>query len=355
MIWAQLLAYVTGTVDQELLLRNEYLAAENRILKAQIKGRLLLSEEEKATLAEIAHRLGRKALEEVAATAKPDTILGWYRRLIANKFNGSRFGKRVGRPRIAEEIERLVVRMAKENPSWGYDRIVGALANLGHRLSDQTVGNILRRHGLSPAPKRKQTVSWKDFIRSHRDVLVGMDFFTTEVLTLKGLLTYYVLFFIHLETRRVSLVGFTPYPDQEWMEQQARNLTMEEWGWLRGCRYLLHDRDTKFCESFRELIESGSVNPIRLPARSPNLNSYAERWVRSVKEECLAKLILFGESSLRRALEQYLLHYHEERNHQGKGNRILFPFQTKARRKEGAVQCRERLGGLLRYYEREAA
>jgi len=271
------------------------------------------------------------------AGAQPDTILGWYRRLIANKFDGSRFRKRVGRPRIAEEIERLVVRMANENPSWGYDRIVGALANLGHRLSDQTLGNILRRHGLSPAPKRKQTVSWKDFIRSHRDVLVGMDFFTTEVLTLKGLLTYYVLFFIHLETRRVSLVGFTPYPDQEWMEQQARNMTMEEWGSLRGCRYLLHDRDTKFCESFRELIESGSVNPLRLPARSPNLNSYAERWVRSVKEECLAKLILFGESSLRRALRQYLLHYHEERNHQGKGNRILFPFQRKARRKR--EQC----------------
>ena len=355
MIWVQLLAYVTGTVDQELLLRNEYLVAENRILKAQIKGRLLLSEEEKATLAEIAHRLGRKALGEVAGAAQPDTILRWYRRLIANKFDGSRFRKRVGRPRVAEEIERLVVRMAKENPSWGYDRIVGALANLGHRLSDQTVGNILRRHGLSPAPKRKQTVSWKDFIRSHRDVLVGMDLFTAEVLTLKGLLTYYVLFFIHLETRRVSLAGFTPYPDQEWMEQQARNMTMEQWGCLRGCCYLLHDRDTKFCESFRELIESGSVKPLRLPARSPNLNSYAERWARSVKEECLAKLILVGESSLRRALQQYLLHYHEERNHQGKENRILFPFQTKARRKEGAVRCRERLGGLLKYYEREAA
>ena len=125
-------------------------------------------------------------MEEVAGAAQPDTILGWYRRLIAKKFDGSRFRQRVGRPRVAEEIERLVVRMAKENPSWGYDRIVGALANLGHRLSDQTVGNILRRHGLSPAPKRKQTVSWKDFIRSHRDVLVGMDFFTTEVLTLKA-------------------------------------------------------------------------------------------------------------------------------------------------------------------------
>ena len=217
------------------------------------------------------------------------------------------------------------------------------------------MGNILRRHGLSPAPKRKQTVSWKDFIRTHRDVLVGMDFFTTEVLTLQGLLTYYVLFFMHLETRRVSRVGLTPYPDQEWMEQQARNLTMEEWGWLRGCRYLLHDRDTKFCESFRELIRIGKRESDSLASKKPEFELVCRTLGEIIKEECLAKLILFGESSLRRALEQYLLHYHEERNHQGKGNRILFPFQTKARRKEGAVQCRERLGGRLRYYEREAA
>jgi putative transposase len=356
MLWAHMLAYVTGMVNQELLLRNEYLAAENRILRGQIKGRLLLSEGEKATLAEIAHRLGREALEHLAATANPDTILGWYRKLIANKFDGSRFRRRGGRPRINEEIERLVVRMAKENPSWGYDRMVGALKNLGQKVSAQTVGNILRRHGLSPASKRKQVICWKDFIRAHMEVLVGTDFFTVEVLTLKGLVTYYVLFFIHLGSRRVSLAGMTQYPDQEWMEQQARNATMEEWGFLRDCRYLLHDRDTKFCRSFRELIESGSVETIRLPARSPNLNSYAERWVRSVKEECLSKLILFGEGSLRRALQQYVAHYHEERNHQGKENRILFPKQTEARRKkEGAARCRERLGGLLKYYEREAA
>ena len=227
MLWARLLAYVTGTVNQELLLRNEYLAAENRILRDQIRGRLLLSDGEKVTLAEIAHRLGRMVLEEVA-TAKPDTILGWYRKLIANKFDGSKLRRSVGRPKVDQETERLVLQMARENPSWGYDRIVGALANLGHRLSDQTVGNVLRRHGISPAPKRKQSVSWKNFIRSHRDVLVGMDFFTTEALTLKGLTTYYVLFFIHLETRRVNLAGFTPYPDQEWMKQQARNMTMEE-------------------------------------------------------------------------------------------------------------------------------
>jgi len=356
MIWARMLAYVTGMVNPELLLRNEYLAAENRILKGQIKGRLLLSGDEKATLAEIAHRLGRKALEEVAGAAQPDTILGWYRKLIANKFDGSRFRRRVGRPRMDEETERLIVQMAKENPSWGYDRIVGALENLGQKVSAQTVGNLLHCPGISPAPKRKQLICWKDFIRSHMEILVGTDFFTVEVLTLKGLVTYYVLFFIHLGSRRVSVGGMTPHPDQEWMEQQARNATMEGWGFLRDCRYLLPDRDTKFCRSFRDLIESGSVETIRLPARSPNLNSYAERWVRSVKEECLAKLILFGEGSLRRALHQYTVHYHEERNHQGKQNQILYPIQTKAtRRNEGAVRCQERLGGLLKYYEREAA
>ena len=204
--------------------------------------------------------------------------------------------------------------------------------------------------------KRKQAISWKDFIRSHMEVLVGTDFFTVEVLTLKGLVTYYVLFFIHLESRRVSLAGMTPYPGHEWMEQQARNATMEEWGFLRGCRYLFHDRDRKFCASFRELIESGSVKTIRLPARSPNLNSFAERWVRSVKEECLSRLILFGERSLRRALHQYVVHYHGERNHQGKENLILFPLKREgARDRKAAVRCRERLGGLLKYYEREAA
>jgi hypothetical protein len=145
------------------------------------------------------------------------------------------------------------------------------------------------------------------------------------------------------------LAGMTPYPGQEWMEQQARNATMEEWGFLRGCRYLLHDRDTKFCASFRELIKSGSIKTIRLPARSPNLNSFAERWVRSVKEECLSRLILFGESSLRRALQQYIVHYHEERNHQGKENLILFPLKREGERdRKAAVRCRERLGGLLK-------
>jgi putative transposase len=349
-----MLAYITGTVDQELLLRNEYLAAENRILRAKIKDRLLLSDSEKATLAEIAHRLGRKALGDVASAAKPETLLRWYRELIAKKFDGSRFRRPVGRSPINEEIERLVVRMARENPSWGYDRIVGAMANLGHKVSDQTVGNILKRHDIPPAPKRKQNTSWRDFIRAHMAVMVGTDFFTVEVLTLRGLKTYYVLFFLHLESRRICLAGATRHPDQEWMEQMARNVTMEESGFLTNRRYLLHDRDSKYCASFRQLIEAERVKALALPPHSPNLNAFAERWVRSVKDECLSKLILFGERSLKRALRHYETHYHQERNHQGKDNLLLFPSPRQALKK-GNLRCRERLGGLLKYYERGAA
>jgi hypothetical protein len=356
MDWMRMLTYITGTVDQELLLRNQYLAAENRILRVQIKGRLLLSDSEKKTLADIGHRLGRKALEDVANTAKPDTILGWYRRRVARKFDGSKARHYPGRPRIAPGLEDLVVRMAKENIDWGYDRIVGALADLGYTLSDETVGNILRRNGIAPAPERKRSTTWTEFIRAHMAVLAGTDFFTVEVLTLRGLVTYYVLFFIHLKSRKVELAGFTPHPDERWMKQIARNVTMDEWGFLGNCRYLIHDRDAKFTDSFRAIVRSSHVDPIKLPAQSPNLNAFSERWVKSVKEECLAKLILFGEASLRRALREYVTHFHQERNHQGKDNVLLFPTATKAvDHVDGSVGCKERLGGLLKYYHREAA
>ncbi|MBA3913729.1 MAG: IS3 family transposase [Acidobacteriales bacterium] len=333
------------------------MAAENRILRVKIKGRLQLSDGEKHTLAEIAHRLGRKALAEVAVVARPDTILGWFRKLVARKFDGSQFRQSVGRPRIEKTIEDLIVRIAQENPSWGYDRIEGALANLGHTVSDQTIGNILKRHGIAPAPKRKHTTRWRDFVRAHMNVLAGCDFFTVEVLTLKGLVTYYVLFFIQLETRRVCLAGITQHPDQQWMEQQARNVTMKDWGFLARSRYLLHDRDGKFCPLFRQTIRAGKLRPLKLPARSPNLNAFAERWVCSVKEECVSRLVFFGEHSLRRALAEYVAHYQGERNHQGKGNKLLFPLPRggPARRQREAIHRKKRLGGLLKYYERQPA
>ena len=257
MNWARILAYVTGTVDQELLLRNEYLAAENRILKAKLKGRVRFSDAERARLGEIGHRLGRKVLGEVATVARPDTILAWYRKLVGRKFDGSQARRTPGRSGVDRALERLIVRMAKENPDWGYDRIVGALANLGYEISDQTVGNILQRHALPPAPERKHTTTWPAFIRTHLALLAGTDFFTAEVLTLRGLVTYYVLFFLHLESRRVDIAGITVQPDERWMQQMARNVTMEGCGALLDCRYLLHDRDTKYTRSFRAIIASG--------------------------------------------------------------------------------------------------
>jgi putative transposase len=351
---ARLLAYVTGLVNHELLLQVEYLAAENRILRAQLPSRLRLSNAERSTLAEIGKRLGRTALAKVAQVAKPETILGWWRQLVAQKFDGSKHRSYPGRPSIDSEVERLIVQMARENSGWGYDRISGALANLGHKVSDQTVGNVLRRHGIAPAPKRSQTTAWKGFIASHMAVLAGMDFFTAEVLTWRGLTTYYVLFVIHLETRRVTLAGITPHPNEGWMEQIARNLTDADSGALLGQRYLLYDRDTKFCAGFRSTLRAGGLEPVRLPPSSPDLNAFAERWVRSVKEECLSKLILFGEPSLRRALNEYVAHFHFERNHQGKGNRLLFPEPVAHGSATGSVDCRTRLGGLLRYYARAA-
>jgi transposase InsO family protein len=355
MDWRHLLAYITGTVDQELLLRNEYLVTENRILRNQITGRVRLTDGERKTLAEIGQKLGKEALKEVAMIVKPDTILGWHRKLVAQKFDGFQQRQAPGRPKIDQALEDLVVRMAQENRSWGYDRIVGALHHLGYTISDQTVGNILKRHGILPAPERKKTTTWKEFIRMHMDVLVATDFFTAEVWTTAGLVRYYVLFFIHLASRKVQVAGVTPHPDERWMVQVARNVTMETWGFLAPGHYLIHDRDTKFCAAFQHLIDEAGVERVVLPPRSPNLNAYAERWVRSVKEEALSHLILFGERALWHVLTEYTAHYHGERPHQGKGNVVLMPVPNHHPRRAAPLRCRERLGGLLKYYDGEAA
>jgi putative transposase len=169
-------------------------------------------------------------------------------------------------------------------------------------VSDQTVGNILKRHGLPPAPEHKTTTTWTEFIRTHLDVLVATDFFTAEVWTLGGLVTYDVLFFIHLGSRKIHVAGITPHPNEAWMVQVARNVTMETWGFLSAGQYLIHDRNGKYCPAFQQIIDTAGIKRVPLPPRSPNLNAYAERWVRSVKEECLSRLILFGEASLRHAL-----------------------------------------------------
>jgi transposase InsO family protein len=356
MNWKRMLAYVTGSVDEELLARNDYLVTENRILRNQIQGRIRLTDPERISLVSAAKRLGRKALDEVAQIVRPETILGWHRRLIAKKFDGSKNRSPGKGGSTSDQIEELVLQLAKENRTWGYRRIAGALSNLGHEVSHQTVANVLKRHDIAPAPERGRTMSWREFIRSHVAVLAAVDFFTAEVWTAGGLMTCYVLSCMRVASRQVCIAGITTSPDQRWMEQMARNLSFADTGFLHGCRYLLHDRDAKFCNAFTGILEAVGIQAVKLPARSPNLNANLERWHRSVKEECLSKMILFGEASLRQVLSNYVLHFHGERNHQGKGNVILFPRpEDRIGESTGEIQTRERLGGLLKFYYREAA
>jgi transposase InsO family protein len=244
--------------------------------------------------------------------------------------------------------------LAKENPRWGYDRIQGALANLGHNISDTSVGNILKEHGIEPAPDRKRQTTWKTFLKAHWSVLPAIDFTTVEVWTKNGLVTFYLLFVMELATRRVHFAGTTASPEDSWMNQMARNLTAADEGFLVGKRYVLMDRDTKFSESFRGILGDAEVKAVRLPPQSPNLNAHLERFWRSLREECLDRLILFGESALRQAVSQFVIHFHQERNHQGLENQLIDAGEEVGC-SDGEVRCRERLGGTLRYYFRQAA
>ena len=332
----------------------EYLQAENRVLREQLgEGRLLFTDEQRRRLAVRAKAIGRKRLFGICTLVTPDTLLRWYRRLIAKKYDGSR-ARKPGRPRTAVEIEELVIRMARGNPRWGYTRIRGALHNLGHEIGRNTIKRILLENGFDPAPFRRKGMSWKTFLKAHWGAIAATDFFSVEVLTRRGLVRYFVLFIIDLQTRRVEIAGIAQQPDGAWMKQIARNLTGVDDGFLNGAHYLIHDRDPLFTEAFGEVLGSSGVGMVKLPARSPNLNAYAERFVRSIKSECLAQIIPLGERHLRTAVKEYTEHYHLERNHQGLDNELI-EKPSDDLDVNGAVECRERLGGVLKYYDRRAA
>ena len=353
--WQLCLVILAGWINRQQQEVIEYLRTENQVLKEKIGGkRILLNDDQRRRLAVKGKILGRKRLEEFGTLFTPDTILRWHRTLVAKKWDYSTRRKSVGRPRVRKDIVDLVIRLARENPSWGYGRIQGALANLGHHVSDQTVGNILKEHGIEPAPDRQRQTTWKEFIKSHWDVLAAIDFTTVEIWTKGGLVTYYLLFVMEVATRRVHFAGCTPNPAEPWMKQVAKNLTDPFDGFLLGKRYLIMDRDTKFSDAFRKILEDEDVESVRLPPRSPNLNPHIERFMRSIKDECLLKLIFFGEKMLRNAVREYLLHYHEERNHQGMSNKIILPGDEVGQG-VGKIECQERLGGVLRYYHRTAA
>jgi putative transposase len=332
----------------------DYLLEENRVLREQIGGgRLLLSDAQRRRLAIRGKALGRKALGEVAGIVTPDTILRWYQRLVGKKYDGSA-RRGTGRPCTAKRITELVVIMANENPSWGYTRIRGALANLGHEVGRNTIKRILLDYGIEPAPERNRRTPWKTFLQAHWQTVAAADLFTVEVLSWKGITRYFVFFVIELESRRLEIAGITPQPNGPWMTQMARNLTDTFGGFLEGKRYLIHDRDPLYTNEFRAVLAGSGVKPVRLPPKSPNLNAYAERFVRSIKEECLGRLVLLGESHLRFVIREYVEHYHSERNHQGLDNRLVVPLRKSGGAK-GEVRSRQRVGGLLSYYYREAA
>ena len=272
-----LLAALVSWLDCQQQEALAYLIEENRILRRQLRGpRLRLSGDDRRRLAVRGHRLGRRGLRRVATIVTPDTILRWHRQLIAREWTYA--NGRCGRPGVLAETRRLVVRMAEENPTWGYTRIRGALKNVGHRVGRSTIARILKAQGIPPV--RRRPTSWQTFLQAHWGAIAGADFFTTDVWTWRGLVTYYTVIVIDLASRRVQIVGSTPHPDDLFMRQVGRPLMAADEGGLLGHRVLICDRDTKWSAPVREQLDEAGIRVVQTPFQAPNANAYAERQVR---------------------------------------------------------------------------
>ncbi len=333
------------------LLRHQLRLSQRRSLRPP-----RLSCWEKLTLAVLVAKLSRLTsgtqgrLACAVLLVQPETVLKWHRELVRRKwtFRRRRAG---GRPPVGAEVEALLLRLAAENPRWGYGRLQGELRKLGHALGRSTIRDVLKRCHIPSAPLRgRRTGTWRAFLARHQDAVLACDFFTVETLFLK---TVYTLFFIEIGSRRVHLAGCTAQPTAAWVTQQARNLcwTLQESGTSPG--FLIHDRDAKFPPTFDAVFATEGVEVVRTPYRAPNANAFAERWVRSARAECLDHLLVAGERHLRRVLTEYVAFYNHARPHQGLEQRC--PFALPAPVRAGPVRRRDRLGGLLHDYYREAA
>ncbi len=281
----------------------------------------------------------------------PETLLGWHRRLVRRRWTYSH--RRPGRPAVSTELRELVLRLARENPRWGYQRIVGELAGIGQRVSATTVAKILRDAGVSPAGVRAE-LNWREFLRTHAASMIACDFFTVDTLWLGRL---YVLFFIELGSRRVHLAGCSANPDGRWTTQQARQLVWSLPDQQRPVRFLIHDRDSKFSLAFDDVFRSESVEIIRTPFRAPNANAFAERWVGTIRHDCLDWLLIASRRQLERVLRAYVEHYNTHRPHRALGLRPPAPaprLHLAGASPPGQIQRRERLGGLINEYAQAA-
>jgi putative transposase len=298
---------------------------------------------DRAFLAALARLLPRRRRRGLIVT--PQTLLRWHRELVSRKWTQPR--RRAGRPAVEDRVLQLVLRFARENPRWGYPRIAGELLKLGTRVSPSTVRRLLLAAGLTPAPRRSGP-SWRDFLRQQAASMIACDFFTVETISLRR---FYVLFFIELESRRVHLAGCTTNPTGGWVTQQARNLGFT--GLLEQMRFLIHDRDSKFSAGFDEVFRSEAIEVIHTPIRAPRANAYAERFVRTVRAECLDWLLILGGRHLERVLRLYTTHYNGERPHRGLA--LLPPAPATATTSGDEIRRRDRLGGLIHEYHRAAA
>ncbi len=365
MLWSVLTQLVGFVVDLVVGARRTEDAKDLEIALLRHQLRLLLrrssrpprlSRWEKLTTAVLVAKLGRAVagsrarLARAVLLVRPETVLKWHRELVRRKWTYRRRAAG-GRPPLAAEVEALLLRLAAENPRWGYGRLQGELAKLGHPLGRSTVRDVLKRRHVPPAPRRGPgATSWRQFLSQHRDAVLACDFFTVETVFLK---TLYALFFIELGTRRVYLAGCTAHPTAAWVTQQARQLAWTLQEASAAPRYLIHDRDVKFPPAFDAVFASEGVEIVRTPYRAPNANAYAERWVRSARSECLDHLLIANETHLRRVLLQYVAFYNHARPHQGIEQRCPVTRPTPVR--DGSVLRRDRLGGLLHDYYREAA
>jgi len=292
----------------------------------------------------------RQALEDSVRLFKPATVLGWHRAIVRRKWT-FRQEHQPGRPPIDAELEQWILRVARDNPGLGYDKLKGELRKLGFKVSQTTIRIVLQRHGLPPTPERSRSGrSWRAFLNHYGEQFLACEFLPVETLTLQ---TLYVLLILEHATRRVYLAGCTDHPDSAWVSQQARQMTWELQEHDLPMRYLIHDHDTKFTGVFDSVFEAEGIEIIDIPFEAPNANARAERWVRSVREECLGHLLILNERHLRRVLTEYIAYYNARRPHQGLDQDS--PLGLESGIAEGPIRYRNVLGGIIRDYYREAA
>ena len=335
---------------QELARQVQYLKVENQILRGRLPKRICIKPEERRQLVKAGRGLGQ-AIRELITIVKPATFLGWVNRERGPKAREKMSTRKPGRPRTPDDVRALIVRIATET-GWGYTRIRGELRKLDIHVSRQTVVNVMKANNLDPGPKRGAG-TWDEFLRMHAETLWQCDFFSKKVWSWRGPMDLYLLVFLHIGSRKVWISAPTAHPDAAWITQQGRNFCMDVADREEKADIIMHDADTKFTKEFKELLKSEKLRPTQVAFRSPNCNAYVERFIQTIQQECLDQFVVLGERHLDHLVQEFVDYYHTQRPHQGIGNVLL--TGVTATESPGGIVCRERLGGLLKHYERRAA